>query len=130
MSLNLATQQLLSDGKKYFSYSGVRLGDITLPATITLLTIDNTGLRDSLVKIQPFFGRPIATGTNDPLGLLITIDGIEVVKQLQNNSKFPEFYPCEFELFVPRQSSLEILSINTSNNNLQERGCNLIGWYL
>ena len=128
MSLNLATQQLLSDGTKWFSYSGVRVGDITVPASVTLLTIDNTGLRDSLVKVSPYYSEIISATDREHLGISVTIDGIEVV----NTQRYRAYDDLieSFDLFVPRQSSFQILSINTSANNLQGRGCNVIGWYL
>jgi len=129
MSLNLGTQQLLSNGTKYFSYSGVRQGDITLPATISLMTIDNAGLRDSLVCFQAYYGQPIGLGATDTLGIIVSIDDIEVYKS-QGTDYRPQVYNDEVKLFVPRQSKIQILSLNTVANNLQERGCNLIGYYL
>ena len=41
-------------------------------------------------------------------------------------------YPIfsHYDLFIPRQSKLEVISNNTADNNTQERGVNLIGYYL
>ena len=33
-------------------------------------------------------------------------------------------------MFIPRQSKLEVLSLNDADNNTQDRGANLIGYYL
>ena len=52
----MSSQILLSGGDKYYSYSGVLFGDVSVPATIPMIAIDNTGLRDSLIEIQPYFG--------------------------------------------------------------------------
>tara|TARA_R110000751_G_scaffold14185_1_gene46379 strand:- start:75 stop:470 length:396 start_codon:yes stop_codon:yes gene_type:complete len=131
MALNLGTQQLLSSGTKWFSYSGIVTGDLTLPATITLMTIENTGLRDSLVCIQPSFGVPITTGGGSALGIIISIDDIEVFKvQSEQGLRWNPIIENEIKLFVPRQSKIQVLSLNTAANNNQERGCNLIGYYL
>jgi|TARA_R110000824_G_scaffold6753_3_gene31164 hypothetical protein len=132
MALNLGTQQLLSNGTKYFSYSGLVVGDITVPASISLITIENTGLRDSLVCLYPFFAAEITSNVGDALGLIVSIDDIEVFKsQVRNwNRENTQLPPMESKLFIPRQSKLQVLSLNTAGNNTQERGCNLIGYYL
>lgn len=127
MSLNIPTQQLLSEGTKWFAYSGVTQGDVSVPATISLIDIPNTGLRDSYVCIQPFYGLEIASGAGDQLGVSVLIDNIEVI----NRQNF--YYSSddgELKIFVPRQSRLQILSLNTTNNNTQTRGTTVIGYYL
>ena len=130
----MSAQTLLSGGEKYYSYSGVLFGDISAPATIQLIFIPNTGLRDSLVQIQPFFGRPIASTAGTGLGILIKLDDVEIYKiQAEDNASLAEqFMRVQniIPLFVPRQSKLEIISLNTTANNTQERGANLLGYYL
>lgn len=124
---------LLSDGTKYYQYSGIVFGDISVPVTIPLISIANTGLRDSLVQIEPFFGVPVVDTAGNGLGIEIKLDDVTIYKsqtqranigyrgmQIENNT----------QIFVPRQSKLEIISLNTSGNNGQERGCTLIGYYL
>lgn len=127
----MSAQTLLSTGDKWFSYSGSVFGDASVPATISLILISNTGLRDSLVQIQPFTGQPITASTNNALGLIVKINDTEIVKSQPANANNPalgDFNPIQ--LFIPRQSKLEIISINTSSNNTQERGANVIGYYL
>ena len=116
-----------SDGSKWFSYSGMVVGDVSAPSSISLTNIPNTGLLDSFIKINSPLSQPVSTAANSQLGLAVKINDVEVI-----NSQGPDpndFYQTEFELFVPRQSKLEILSLNTSANNTQERGVTTLGWY-
>tara|TARA_Y100001938_G_scaffold44699_1_gene62068 strand:+ start:51 stop:425 length:375 start_codon:yes stop_codon:yes gene_type:complete len=124
----MSAQTLLSGGDKWFSYSGVLQGGVTLPASIQMILIPNTGLRDSLVQIMPFFGQPISSGGTEALGLEIKLNDVSIY----NMQRFdPNDYKGDFtQLFVPRQSKLEIISLNTDDNNSQNRGCNIIGYYL
>jgi len=123
-------QKLLTQGERFYAYSGVVQGDISVPASISLLSFSN-GLRDAFVKIQPFQGQPIATGVNDGLGITILIDGVEVYKDKErSNYNNAPSVDNQIELFVPRQSTIEVQSINTANNNTQDRGVLLLGWYL
>ena len=129
MPINIPTQQLLSDGDRWFAYSGTVQGDVTVPATVSLITIANTGLRDSLIYIHPFEGQPIGAGGLEALGTAVNIDDIEV----WNNQRFDPndaYANTEICLMIPRQSKLEILSLNTSTNNTQNRGANVIGYFL
>ena len=135
----MSSQILLSGGDKWFSYSGVVFGDVSVPATIQLINIPNTGLRDSVVQIQPYFGTIVnpAYSIDTALGVEIKLDDITVLKfeqfsltnwggaQLTSNESINNY-----SLFVPRQSKLEIISLNSTQNNTQERGCNLLGYYL
>ena len=133
MSINVGQVSTnLSDGLRFYAYSGDIQGDITVPASITLISIPNTGLKDSFVKIQPFFGSEISSNVGDALGLSVTIDGITIYNSQVNawrreNVQLP---PHEIELFIPRQSNLVITSLNTAANNTQLRGCNMLGWCL
>ena len=69
----MSAQTLLSGGDKWFSYSGVKFGDVSAPATIQLNFIPNTGLRDSMIVVQAFYGLAVtATGTAQ-LGIIIKI---------------------------------------------------------
>lgn len=122
---------LLSSGDKYYQYSGSVFGDVSVPATIQLILIENTGLRDSLIQVQPFFGQLISTSNNDGLGITIKLDDVEIFKQqrFQGNIRSNQV-ENEIQLFIPRQSKLEIISNNTSGNNTQTRGATLIGYYL
>jgi len=127
----MSSQILLSGGDKYYSYSGEVFGDVSAPATISMITIDNTGLRDSMVMIQPFYAIPVSTATPSALGIEIKLDDVTVIKQQTNRDAFEATSSLiEFKLFVPRNSKLEVISLNTSGNNVQIRGCNLLGYYL
>jgi len=123
----MSSQILLSGGDKWYSYSGVTFGDVSVPASINLVLIPNIGLRDSYVKISPYFGKEVSSSSDHQLGISVKLDDVEVI----NRQNF--YYSSDdghLELFVPRQSKLEVLSLNTSGNNTQTRGCTLIGYYL
>jgi len=127
----MSAQTLLSGGDKWYSYSGVLFGDVSAPATINMILIPNTGLRDSYVKIMPYFGALVSGGTGDVLGLEVKIDDVSVIKsQLTGGSGDIKDQFEYFDLFIPRQSKFEVISLNTSGNNTQQRGCNVIGYYL
>ena len=139
MSLNIPTQQLLSEGTKWFAYSGQVQGDVSVPASITLIDIPNTGLRDSYVCIEPFFATPITVNTATSLGIEISIDDIVVFtgdqflvpdSQASFNLSKGGASGQKVTLFVPRQSKLTITSLNSSGNNNQQRGANVIGYFL
>jgi len=106
------------------------VGDVSSPSTVPLTTILNTGLSDSFVKIQPIFAQPVSTGGGNALGIIIKINDLEVIKS--QDYAWDNFGEAvgSIELFVPRQSKLEILSLNTSANNTQERGVTTLGWYI
>jgi hypothetical protein len=125
----MSAQTLLSSGDKWFSYSGVTFGDVSAPATISMILIPNTGLRDSLVQFDPYYVSKNANTTlANQLGLQININDVTVYK---DTSYFQGASPQnDVQLFVPRQSKLEVISLNTSANNTQERGVNVIGYYL
>ena len=110
MSLNIPTQQLLSEGTKWFAYSGIVQGDVSVPASITLIDIPNTGLRDSYVCISPSYARAITNTNGTQLGITIAIDDIVVVnsQRYEQESDYVE----EHKLFVPRQSKLTITSLH------------------
>ena len=124
----MSAQNILSTGDKYYSYSGVIQGDVSVPATIQLIFIPNTGLRDSLVQIQPFYANEVSSSSGDQLGIIVKLDDVEIIKQSPRG--ISDDRNEQTNIFVPRQSKLEILSSNTSGNNTQERGCNIIGYYL
>jgi len=125
----MSAQTLLSGGDKWYSYSGEIFGDVSAPATISMILIPNTGLRDSLVQLQTFFGLPISTSAANQLGIQIKLNDTVVVNQQGRQSTLDGVYDA-YTLFVPRQSKLEVISINTSGNNTQIRGANIIGYYL
>ena len=127
----MSAQTLLSGGNKYYSYSGVLFGDVSAPATIQMIFIPNTGLKDSLIQVQPFFGQLISTSNNDGLGIEIKLDDNTIFQQqrLQGNIRSNQV-ENPIQLFIPRQSKLEIISMNTAGNNTQTRGCSLLGYYL
>tara|TARA_Y100000296_G_C5046690_1_gene192660 strand:- start:104 stop:490 length:387 start_codon:yes stop_codon:yes gene_type:complete len=128
----MSAQTLLSGGDKWFSYSGVLFGDVSAPATIQMVFIPNTGLRDSLITIEPYYGVPISTGTASGLGIEVKIDDVTVINQQPGRfgASGDIAVSDNFRLFIPRQSKLEILSLNTSLNNTQKRGVNIVGYYL
>ena len=131
MSINVGqVNHFLSDGSRFYAYSGIVQGDGSVPASITLISIPNTGLKDSFVKIQPSFGNANASGGGDSLGISVLIDGVEVINQQGQTATNHSRATQEMNLFIPRQSSLTILSLNTSGNNTQERGVTMLGWCL
>ena len=67
----MSSQILLSGGDKYYSYSGILFGDVSVPATIPMIIIDNTGLKDSYVVISPFYGAPISNSGGAQIGITI-----------------------------------------------------------
>jgi len=127
----MSAQTLLSGGQKWFSYSGVLFGDVSAPATIQMVLIPNTGLRDSLVSIQPYYGRENNDSGGNVLGIEVKIDDVTVIKQQSSvTGVYSMRNTTDFNLFVPRQSKFEVISLNTSGNNVQERGCTVLGYYL
>jgi len=118
----------LKSGRQWYAYSGVVQGGPAIPAFVTLTNILSTGLKDSYIKIMPFYGQPTTTSASTALGIKVLIDDIEVYElQPQGNERVS---PNLIELFVPRSSKLEIQSINTAGNTLQDRGVTMLGWYL
>tara|TARA_R100000963_G_C4562292_1_gene50664 strand:+ start:187 stop:474 length:288 start_codon:yes stop_codon:yes gene_type:complete len=95
-----------------------------------MISIPNTGLRDSYVQIQPFFSTPISASAGNSLGLQIQLDDVTILKQAYKDDSDSLDNNNTIILFIPRQSKLEILSLNTSGNNTQERGVNLLGYYV
>ena len=128
MSVTIGSQRLLTSGDRYYAYSGIVQGDVSVPASITLLSMDS-GLRDAFVKIQPSYGKEINNSVGQQLGISVLIDGIELVKQ---QAEYESRISSDemIELFLPRQSTLEVVSLNSSLNNTQDRGATLLGWYL
>lgn len=127
----MSAQTLLSGGDKWFSYSGEKFGDVSAPATVQLNFIPNTGLRDSVTIIQPYFDKPTTTSNNEGLGIEIKINDVIVYNsQIGITPQTPTLTMNPIQLFIPRQSKLEIISVNTSGNNTQIRGCNVLGYYL
>ena len=125
----MSAQTLLSGGDKWYSYSGEVFGDVSVPSTISMILIPNTGLKDSLIVLQPFYSQPVALGLNDALGVVLKLDDVVIYNSQMSYSYRPQ-QQFETKYFIPRQSKLEVLSLNTTNNNTQERGCNIIGYYL
>ena len=103
--------------------------DLKLFKIFSLLKFENTGLKDLFLKIHASYARPAGLGVNDTLGISVLIDGVEVYKS-QGTDYRPPASRTPVELFVPKQSTLEVLSLNTSANNTQERACVALGWYL
>ena len=124
----MSAQTLLSGGDKWYSYSGEIFGDVSAPSSIQMVFIPNTGLRDSYVQVMPFYGNLVSGSAAQSLGIQIKLDDVSIVNE-QNNQNYLAGLE-EFKLFIPRQSKLEVISLNTSGNNTQIRGVNLIGYYL
>jgi len=123
----------MASGRRWYAYSGIVIGGVGVPALITLNNIPNTGLRDSFIKIFPYYGVPASVAGNSLLGFQVTIDGIVVLSAQFDDSDrgfSGNGTGSNYELFVPRQSSILVESRNTPANNTQERGCNLLGWYM
>jgi hypothetical protein len=125
----MSAQTLLSGGDKWYSYSGEVTGDVSVPASIQMVLIPNTGLRDSYVKIQPFYGLLVSDAQGSQLGIQVKLDDV-IIMNIQQYRDYDSSYRENVELFIPRQSKLEIISLNTSVNNTQVRGVNVIGYYL
>jgi len=118
----------LPGGGKWHSYSGAQVGGPAVPATVELVKIPSTGLKDSYVKILPFYGQPVTTSAGSALGIKIFINLVAVYElQPQGNERIT---PVQVELFIPQQSELQILSLNTAANTLQNRGVAVLGWWL
>jgi len=118
----------LPSGGKWHSYSGAVVGGPAIPATVELVKIPSTGLKDTYAKITPFFGVPTTTGAGHALGIKIFINQVAVYEA--QPSTIEAGGPAPIELFIPRQSELQILSLNTAANTLQNRGCAVLGWWL
>ena len=108
--------------------AGIVFGDVTVPASISMVLIPNIGLRDSLVQIQPFYANEVSSSSGDQLGIIVKLNDVEIIKQSPRG--ISDDRNEQTNIFVPRQSKLEVISSNTSGNNTQERGVNLIGYYL
>jgi len=117
----------LTEGNRFYAYSGLKNAGVSAPPDITLINIESTGLRDAFVKIEPFSGQPTSIGLSDLLGISVLIDDVEIYKSQPFQTEIAQ---DAFELFIPRQSKLTIKSINTAANTIQERGANILGWYL
>ena len=132
----MSAQNLLSGGDKYYSYSGEVFGDVSAPATISMILLPNTGLRDSYVNIQPFFGRNVSSGTTaTALGILIKLDDVVIFRQGPEDGALTIHEQMTrvqnvITLFIPRQSKLEFISLNTADNNTQLRSAPFRGYYL
>tara|TARA_R110000824_G_scaffold6807_1_gene31421 strand:- start:73 stop:459 length:387 start_codon:yes stop_codon:yes gene_type:complete len=128
----MSSQILLSGGDKWYSYSGEIFGDVSVPATIPMITIDNTGLRDSMVQIQFYTGQDITTAGPDGIGVLVKLDDISIYNSQSGVIGRRDSLRVEnmINIFAPRNSKLEVISLNTAGNNTQIRGANLLGYYL
>ena len=126
----MSAQTVLSGGDKWYSYSGEIFGDVSVPTSISMILIPNTGLRDSLVYVQPFYGIVASGTTGTQLGIEIKLDDTTIYKAQCGRSTDFNQVDNNIQLFIPRQSKIEIISLNTSGNNTQIRGANLLGYYL
>ena len=130
MSINVGQVATnLSDGERFYAYSGLLQGDVTNPATVTMVDVPNTGLKDSYLQVTPYFGLPVSTAGNEGLGIQIIIDDV-IVYEFKSPDPYYRNILVPINLFVPRQSNLVILSLNTTGNNTQSRGCTVLGWRL
>jgi len=68
----------LPGGGKWHSYSGAQVGGPAIPATVELVKIPSTGLKDSYVKMLPFYGQPVTTASATALGIKIFINDVAV----------------------------------------------------
>ncbi len=127
----MSAQTLLSGGDKWFSYSGEVFGDVSAPATIQMILIPNTGLRDSYIQVQPYFGQPIVELSGEGLGIQVKLNDVVVSNSDSiQGVRWSPLIENPIMLFVPRQSKLEVISLNSSGNNTQIRGANILGYYL
>ena len=97
-----------------------------------MITIDNTGLRDSMVQIQFYTGQDITTAGPDGIGVLVKLDDISIYNSQSGVIGRRDSLRVEnmINIFAPRNSKLEVISLNTAGNNTQIRGANLLGYYL
>ena len=128
-SINFGESLSTFDAERWYAYSGILQGDVALPATISLVDIPDTGLNNSFVKVTASYGFTSQLGVSDTLGIEIKIDGITVFKS-QGNDYRPTVSRTPVELFVPKSSRFQVISLNTANNNSQERACTVLGWYV
>jgi len=128
----MSAQTLLSGGDKWYSYSGEISGDVSAPTSITMILIPNTGLRDSYIELYPFYGDLISGTSANALGIQVKLNDTVILrsKQYYGGNQAIQQDSELVNLFIPRQSKLEVISLNTSGNNTQIRGVNLIGYYL
>ena len=125
----MSAQTLLSGGDKWYAYSGVVFGDVSVPATIKLISVPNSGLRDTFLRIMPFYGLPASVATGSGLGISVKLNDVEILNDQANRHDYVSDHGS-YDMFIPRQSKIEIISLNTSANNTQTRGANAIGYYL
>ena len=128
----MSAQTVLSGGDKWYSYSGEIFGDVSVPTSISMILIPNTGLRDSYIELYPFYSDLISGTAASALGIQVKLNDTVILKSKQyygGNQAIQQDSEL-VNLFIPRQSKLEVISLNTSGNNTQIRGCNLIGYYL
>lgn len=125
----------LPSGGRWFAYSGNVNGGGATPAFIDLITIRGTGLRDAFCRFTFTYGMPPNNVSANQLGGLILIDSVEIMELTP--AAFGQVDPAGgtagfqvVELFVPRQSLLEVKSINRAANDLQSRACSVLGWEL
>jgi len=127
----MSSQILLSGGDKWYSYSGEVFGDVSAPATIQMILIPNTGLRDSYIQVQPYFGQPIVELSGEGLGIQVKLNDVVVSNSDSiQGVRWSPLIENPIMLFVPRQSKIEVISLNSSGNNTQIRGANILGYYL
>tara|TARA_R100001594_G_scaffold70536_1_gene104904 strand:- start:986 stop:1510 length:525 start_codon:yes stop_codon:yes gene_type:complete len=111
------------DETTVYGASGSVVGDVTLPATISLLSF-NVGRRD--IMCQVFFYSGQAIDTTAPLGWQIDINDNTVLK-IQGNVSPDAYQAGGWMQFWPAEGKITILSLNSANNNTQERGCYFVG---
>ena len=112
-SISIGRSLSTLDGSRWYAYSSPLVGDVGLPATVTLIDIPSSGLRN-----------------NEALGISILIDETEVFNTVYSNNETTKPNSDEIEFFIPRSSTVKVLSLNTAANNTQVRGCNILGWYV
>lgn len=129
MSVQIGPARQQLDSERYYAFSGLLQAGAAQPATLTLIDIPDTGLRNSIVQIQPFFGLPVTTAANEGLGTQILIDDVIVFEQKSPDPFYRDIQSI-IQIPVPKNSKLTVLSLNTNGNSTQSRGANLIGYYI
>lgn len=117
-----------SDGSGYYGNSGLKTGDATLPATITLFDF-NSGLKDAEGILTAGFSLPITTAANEGLGIQILFDD-NIVYEFKSPDPFYRNIPNGINIFIPRQIRFKVLSLNTNGNNGQSRCATLTAKYI
>ena len=113
------------DETTVYGASGIVFGDITMPVTISLRSV-NIGRRDVLANL--YFWEGATFDPTQPLGWEVSVNQNVIFKiQGTESHKTIGVQFASWPFLWPAVSSVVITSLNTGNNNTQERGCYFVG---